>query len=857
MAELLYRLGLLAARCARTVVATWLAVLAAAGLAFALAGGTLENSFSIPGTPTAEVTERLQAELPEVAGGTGTVVLRTEDGSAFTPEQTAAIGERIAEAAEVDRVETVVDPFATAAERAAQQQQVEGGLAQIEQGRQELAQGQEQLDAARAQAEAAGMLEQVGPELDAQQAALEAGRLELEGGAEGLRLASRLLEMSTEVRLVSADGSAALAVVSFEESAFDIAPETREAVLAAFDEPVPGVVVDFSSDVSTGAPEVFGAAEAVGLVAAALVLVIMLGTLVGAGLPIVTALIGVGIGALGALSLSGVVQMASMTPVLGIMLGLAVGIDYTLFIVNRHRRQLKHGYDVDESIALANGTSGNAVVFAGATVLIALLALNVTGIPFLGLMGTVGAMCVAIAVLIAVTLTPALLSLAGPRVLSRRERAALAGSLQDQIAGDQQPSAAAQPSAAVQPSGATQHASPAAPPVVPTRPMSTVGAVARVLLGVVALLVIAIPAADLRLGLPDGSSEAQDTTQYRAYTAVSEKFGEGQTGALLVVADLPGSPTGEEALAYQVEVAEQLFAQDDVVAVAPVALSEDRTVAAFQVVPTEGPTTESTEDLVTTLRDMSPLDGGITLGVAGQASGTIDISARLADALPAYLGVVVGLSLLILVLVFRSVLVPAIATLGFVLSYVAALGGVVTIYQWGWLGPVFGVDNPGPVLSFLPTLLMGILFGLAMDYMLFIGSGMREAYVHGVPARLAVVQGVHAARAVVTAAAIIMVSVFGGFVFSHSAMIRPIGFGLALGVLLDAFVVRMLVVPGFMHLVGERAWWLPRWLDRLLPDVDVEGASLERRHPHHVPDHDETTPEGTGRRDPVASTGRV
>ncbi|WP_024287495.1 MMPL family transporter [Cellulomonas sp. KRMCY2] len=829
MAEILFRLGLLAARRARTVIAVWLALLAAAGVAFAVAGGTLANSFSIPGTPTGEVTDRLQADLPAVAGGTGTVVLRTADGTPFTAVQSATISDRVAEASGIDGVETVVDPFATRAQRAEQQQQVDGGLAQLEQGRAELAQGREQLDAARAQAEAAGVLEQAAPELDQQQAALEAGAVELEAGAEQLRLAAALMEMSAEVRTVSADGSTALAIAMFTETSFDVAQETRDALMATFEAPIPGVVVDFSSDVASGVPEVFGVAEALGLVAAGLVLVIMLGTLVGAGLPILTALIGVAIGALGAMSLSGVVEMASMTPVLGIMLGLAVGIDYALFIVNRHRRQLKHGYDVDESIGLANGTSGNAVVFAGTTVLIALLALNVTGIPFLALMGTVGAMCVAIAVLIAVTLTPALLSLAGTRILSRRERAALVAQQADA-------------------------ATASAVPTVPGRRMSTTGAVVRVLGGVAGLVLVALPAVDLRLGLPDGSSEAQDTTQYRAYTTVSEQFGAGQTGPLLVVADLPGSPTEAESLAYQVQVAEQLFAQDDVLAVVPVATSEDRTVAAFQVVPAEGPTTESTELLVTTLRELSPLDGGITLGVAGQASGNIDISDRLADVLPAYLGVVVGLSLLILVIVFRSLLVPAIATAGFVLSYFAALGGVVAIYQWGWFGAVFGVDNPGPVLSFLPTLLVGILFGLAMDYMLFIGSGMRESYVHGVPARLAVAQGVHAGRAVVTAAAIIMASVFGGFVFAHSAMIRPVGFSLALGVLLDAFVVRMLVVPGFMHLVGDAAWWLPRWLDRLLPDVDVEGAKLERRHPHHVPEAGGAATGDPDRRDP-AGTG--
>ncbi|MDT0165462.1 MMPL family transporter [Actinotalea sp. AC32] len=845
MAEVLYRLGRLAARRPRTVVLVWVAVLALAGVGYAVGGGTLAANVTIPGTPTADVTDRLAEEFPEASGGTGTVVLRTEDGSAFTAEQQEAVRDRIAAAADVDGVEQVVDPFATEADRAEQQATVDGGRTQLEQGRAQLDDGraqldagqaqldaaraqleagQEQLDAARAQAEAAGALAVVGPELDAQQAQVDAGRAQLaeqqaqldaqrtqldegvaqlEQQAEQLDLGARLLDLAREIRMVSEDGSAALVTVVFTETQFEVADETKEAVVEAFgSEPAEGVVADVSTELVLGVPEIVGPGEVVGLVVAGVVLVVMLGTLVTAGLPIVTALVGVAIGALGALAFSGVVEMVSVTPVLGLMLGLAVGIDYSLFIVNRHRRQLVQGYDVDESVGLANGTSGNAVVFAGATVLIALLALNVTGIPFLGLMGTVGAACVAIAVLVAVTLTPALLSLLGLRVLRRGERAHL-----------------------------ERHD--VAPPVVPAvRPMSTRSAVLRVLAGVAALLVVAAPAASLRLGLPTGLSEPAESSQYQAYATTAEEFGEGRNGTLLVVADLPEAPAEDELLAEQVRIAVQIAAQDDVVAVAPVGTSEDGTVAAFQVIPADGPTSESTEELVNGLRDLSPLDGDVPIAVAGAASGNIDISDKLANALPAYLAVVVGLSIVILVVVFRSLFVPVIATLGFVLSYFAALGGVVAIYQWGWLGAVFGVDNPGPVLNFLPTILVGILFGLAMDYMLFLGSGMREAYAHGAPARLAVVQGVRAGRAVVTAAAIIMIAVFGGFVFAESAMIRPIGFSLAFGVLVDAFVVRMLLVPALMHLAGDRAWWLPRWLDRFLPDVDVEGSALERRHPH-------------------------
>ncbi|MFE5335537.1 MMPL family transporter [Isoptericola sp. NPDC056573] len=873
MAELLYRLGRFASRRTKTVFAAWIAVLALAGAGFAAGAGTLSDSFTIPGTPTQEVTDHLADELPEAAGGAGTVVLSTDDGAEFTADQEKALGEVLTGVTDLDGVQGAVDPFTTEADRQEQADQLADGEQQIADGRDRLAAGrdqlaagqqqlddaraqleagQDQLDDARAQAEAAGQVELAAPQLDAQQEQLDAGLAELgtqqdtldekaaeleDGAAELDEQAARLdqgkelLELASGITLVSDDGSTAVATVMFTDDLMSVPQETKDAVIGAIEDgvaDVDGVGVELGSDIAQETPSVVGPGEVVGLVVAAVVLVIMLGTFIGAGLPLLTALVGVGVAAMGALAFSGVVQMSSVTPVLGLMLGLAVGIDYALFIVNRHRHQLKDGYEVRESVALANGTSGNAVVFAGATVVIALLALNVTGIPFLGLMGTVGAASVAVAVLVAVTLTPALLSAIGMRILSRKERARLAAS---------------DPS-----DGRATHAHDAghaaARSAKPVNPMRTSVAVGRVVLGVAMLGVVAVPALDLRTNLPDGSSAPEDSTSYAAYTTVADKFGAGVNGPLLVVADVPDAVTEDTEVATQLALAQQLAAQDDVVAVAPAGTSEDGWTLAFQVVPAEGPTSASTEQLVHTLRGLSPLavdvqgagdasvTGDVQIGVAGAASGNIDISEKLSDALPLYLGVVIGLSLLILVVVFRSILVPVIATLGFVLSYFAALGGVVAIYQWGWLADVFGVHQPGPILNFLPTILVGILFGLAMDYMLFLGSGMREAYAHGASARLAVAQGFRAGRSVVTAAAIIMISVFGGFVFAEDAMIRSIGFALAFGVLVDAFVVRMLVVPALMHLLGDAAWWLPRRLDRILPDVDVEGASLERRHPH-------------------------
>ena len=793
MAEFLYRLGCASARRARTVIAVWLALLVSAGAAFFLFSGELEDSFSIPGTPTDQVNQRLKAEFSDMGGGAGTVVYQTEDGSAFTDEQREEIGERVERAAEVAGVQDVIDPFATEEERSEHQETLESG--------------REELEAARAGIEAGEGIPPGTPE--ERQAMIDIGLETLAEEEERLERGEALMEMASKIRTVSEDGGTALVNVAFTDSQEAVTQDTKDAVMAAFsDDPVPGTTVEFGDDLAMALPSLVSVAEVIGVIVAGVVLVVMLGTLVGAGLPLLTALVGVGIATLAAMSLSDVLDIATITPILGLMLGLAVGIDYALFIVNRHRRQLKQRFDLVESIGLANGTAGNAVVFAGTTVLVALLGLNLTGIGFLGLMGSVGAIAILLAVLVAVTLVPALLSLVGMRILSRRERDGLAsasgnGQGPDTGSGEER-----------------------------LKPMSHGAALGRAALAVLLLGVIALPVLDLRLGMPDGSSQPADSTQNRAYDIVSENFGDGQNGPLLVTADLPGGPDEESAQAnaerYQHEVAEAIHSHDDVAAVAPIDVTEDGTLAIFQVLPVEGPASESTEELVHDLRAMEPVHGTGTLGVAGMASGNIDISATLSDALPTYLAVVVGLSLVILLLVFRSIFVPVVATLGFILSYFAALGGVVAVYQWGWLAGAIGLENPGPILNFLPTLLVGILFGLAMDYMLFIGTGMREAYVHGAPARLAVVQGFRAGRAVVTAAAIIMISVFGGFIFSDTMMISSVGFALAFGVLVDAFMVRMLLIPAVMHLAGDAAWWLPRWLDRALPDIDVEGSALER-----------------------------
>ena len=345
------------------------------------------------------------------------------------------------------------------------------------------------------------------------------------------------------------------------------------------------------------------------------------------------------------------------------------------------------------------------------------------------------------------------------------------------------------------------------------------------------LIVVALPLGSMRLGLPDGSSEAVESTQYKAYQLTADGFGAGANGLITTVVTLPEKTSGDELTRVESEIATEMMQVDNVTAVVAGATSDNGKSILFAVKPADGPASVSTEQVVRDLRDLAPKlkqEYDATIGVTGVAAVNIDISKKLSDALPLYLGVVLSLSVLLLILVFRSLLVPLVATAGFLLSVLAAFGAVVAVYQWGWLGAVFGVHDPGPILSFMPTLLIGILFGLAMDYQLFIATGIREAYVHGDSPRSAITHGVKAGRPVVIAAAIIMISVFGSFAFGHLTSVRPLGFGLAIGILFDAFLVRLLLVPALMRLFGKGAWWIPRWLDRIMPDMDVEGAKLER-----------------------------
>ncbi|MFJ6348183.1 MMPL family transporter [Streptomyces sp. NPDC092046] len=622
-------------------------------------------------------------------------------------------------------------------------------------------------------------------------------------------------------RSVSADGSTAYAQVAYEVPASKLAESSRTALRDTV-----GQAGSTELTVEVGGNAVDAVAgghssEALGLAVAAVVLVITFGALLAAGLPLLTAILGVGIGGLAIKVLAEPLGLGSTTSGLATMIGLAVGIDYALFVVSRYRAELARGRSREEAAGHAVGTAGSAVVFAGLTVVIALAGLAVVGIPLLTRMGLAAAGTVVLAVLIAVTLIPALLGICGRRIGPSR-----AGRRRGEDDGPK-------------PAMGVRWAR-----FVVRRPVA-------VLLGGIALLgVIAVPAASLEMGLPGDESKPASTTQRRAYDLVADRFGPGYNGPLTVVVQAAG---GGSAQATAQGVAEDIRDRKDVAAVGQPRLSENGDTAVLNVVPATAPSSTETADLVHALRDPSLAgDNDAHVLVAGTTAMNVDVSQKLSDALLPYLGLVVGLAFLLLIAVFRSLLVPLKAALGFLLSVLAGLGAVVAVFQWGWLSSVFGVAVPGPVMSMTPIFMVGVVFGLAMDYEVFLVTRMREAYVHGQSPKDSVVSGFEHSARVVTAAAVIMISVFASFMGSDEQMLKTIGFGLAAAVLFDAFIVRMALVPAVLALLGRRAWRLPRWLDRLVPDLDVEGERLERDQADPTGTGGEASPDGG--RDPVVET---
>ncbi|MGW2070909.1 MMPL family transporter [Streptomyces sp. NPDC001953] len=604
---------------------------------------------------------------------------------------------------------------------------------------------------------------------------------------------------------VSKDGTIAYAQVKYKVSGMELEDASKDALKqAAQSARDDGLTVEIGGDALSAVPET-GATEVIGIAIAAVVLVITFGSLVAAGLPLLTALIGVGIGVSTITALANALDLGSTTSTLAMMIGLAVGIDYALFIVSRYRAELAEGREREEAAGRAVGTAGSAVVFAGLTVVIALVGLAVVNIPMLTKMGVAAAGTVAIAVLIALTLIPALLGYAGRKVKPAGEKSRMLGG------GRAAPAKA-------RPNMGTRWAS-----FVVRRP------VAVLLLGVIGLGAAALPASQLELGLPDDGSQPTATTQRRAYDLLSEGFDPGFNGPLMVVVDAKSSEHPKAAVAT---VTDDIKGMRDVVTVTPPTYNASGDTAMITVVPGSKPSSATTEDLVHGIRGAGAgitADTGAKLLVTGSTAMNIDVSQKLNDALVPYLALVVGLAFLLLIVVFRSILVPLKAALGFLLSVTAALGAVVAVFQWGWLSGLLGVEETGPVMSMMPIFMVGVVFGLAMDYEVFLVTRMREAHVHGENPGQAIVTGFRHGARVVTAAAVIMIAVFSGFIGSSESMIKMIGFGLAIAVFFDAFVVRMALVPAVLALLGGKAWWLPKWLDRVLPNVDVEGEGLRTR----------------------------
>lgn len=680
---------------------------------------------------------------------------------------------------------------------------------------------------------------------------------------------------------VSSDKTIAYATVQLKDKNLDPSASIPKEIakLAEDTRQSNNLTVEVNGDLAAKGPSEFiGVGEIAGVGIALVVLAITLGSLIAAGMPILSATLTVGLSMAGLFSLSELIEVDNTTPVLAIMLGLAVGIDYALFVINRYRSFLLEGHDYQEAAGRSIATAGNAVIFAAGTVVIALSALAVVQIPFMTTMGLAGAATVAMAAVVTVTLVPALIGIAGTRIFRGKTRRAI----------DQAKAAGVHH---------TEHVSHETfwyqwgAFIAKHRVISLI-------LPVVVIAIIAIPAFSLKLGLPTDQYASAESTGRKAYDLVTKGFGAGANGPLLLVVEgLPktsdadrktvrasimesynkqvaaakaqqtaafnkeaatlqtpeayaafqqkiaaaksaGEQQQKAALAqideqvnryaplYQLNlVADRIKEVEHVKLALPANTTDSGTNGIIQVVADSAPSDQATLDLISYLRNSENQkrlgdSSTVRIGVTGQTALESDINDKLSGALPVYLTVVVGLSLILLIVAFRSIIVPIKATLGFLLSVVAMLGAMVVVFQWGW----FGIsDSPGPIVSFLPIIATGILFGLAMDYEFFLVSSMHEAHLKTNDAQKAVRRGFSHGSKVVTAAAIIMVSIFAGFIFNHDTTIQSIGFGLAFGILIDAFLVRMTIVPAVMSLLGSRAWWIPKWLDKRLPHVSIEG----------------------------------
>ena len=771
MSKFLYRLGSWSYRKVWPFLAFWLIVLVAmAGLTAGFAKSPNPN-FSMPEmdstTTQDKMMERFGQDTDAMSAPEGTVVIQAPEGKDLTDKQVAG------------KVDDLLSELKDTGALKAQDKLVSPVMA------------------------AAGMEKQMGEKMKAQHMPEE-------------QIQKNLQQLSP----LSEDKTTGTVTITFNANeVMDIPEEDMTKVTDVLNKYDEGeLTVKYQGNAfSSAGQEMGGSAEIIGLIVAAIVLLITFGSFVAAGMPLISAIIGVGIGILGVqVSTVFTDTVSDMTPTLASMIGLAVGIDYALFIVNRFRNELITSSGLNDlspkelaqelkkmdkatrahAMGMALGTAGGSVVFAGTTVVIALAALTIIGIPFLGTMAIAAAATVIIAVLVANTFIPALLGLLGTKIFAGR------------VPG------------------------PKVPDPEDEKPTMGLRWVRRVrahpwlhlIAGVVLLGILAVPFAQLRLAMPTDGTAKPGTPQREAYEITADAFGPGRNAPMIAFVDVADVPEQDRMPAFQ-DLLKEINGNDGVENAQIVQTTENGDAAQIMITPTTGATDEETTETLNQLRDYQgefEKTGG-SYGITGITPIFDDISERLNNVLIPYVAIVLGLAFIVLMLVFRSIWVPLIAAAGFALSMAATFGITVAIWQEGMFGIV---DDPQPLLSFLPIMLIGLTFGLAMDYQVFLVTRMREGFVNGKTAGNATSNGFKHGARVVTAAALIMISVFAAFILMDEPFIKTMGFALAAGVLIDALVVRMMIIPATMFVLDKKAWWFPRWLDKITPNMDIEGEAL-------------------------------
>ncbi|QNG20554.1 MMPL family transporter [Rhodococcus triatomae] len=751
MSLYLYRLGKFAFRRKWLVLPVWLVLLVALGALASTVSKPMEDDFTMPNLPSERATEIMDRHFPGMSAEfdfdavTGTYVIAAPEGTRLTDAgNVAAIDSLVAELGALDIVDHSVpleNPVATA--------------------------------------ESMGCLSP------------ERATDEFTATCSGAPL--------NVLATTNADTVALLDVPFTIDSWQDITPEDRAAAFDAADGARDaGLAVELSGSIAMEEEMPGGTAELIGMGVALIVMIIAFGAIVAAFVPIITAIVGLGAATMVILAGTAVTTIPTFTTFLASMIGIALSIDYALFIVSRYKHELVVSDSPEEAAGRAVGTAGSAVVFAGLTVIIALSGLSIVGVDFLTYMGLGGALAAAFAVIVALTLMPALLGAFGRFLFTPKIPFVAKHDPEDDryVTNGQ-------------------------------RIARLIGRFPAVTLvaGIVLLGVLAAPAINLNLGLPGDESAPTESTIRQAYELRTEGFGEGSNGVLQIAVDLEDVPDErrDEALDSLRAELESYGDMDYVVGPTP---SEDGAGALFQAVPMSGPNNQATKDLVKEARGAEASfadEYGMEYGVTGTTAIFADVDDKLLGSIAPYMSIVAGAAFLLLILVFRSILVPLTAALGFLLSMAATFGATVLIFQEGALGLI---SDPQPIVSFLPIMLIGLVFGLAMDYQVFLVTRMREEYVHGASPKEAMVNGYHHGARVVTAAAIIMISVFSAFMLEDDVAAKSMGFALAAGVLFDAFIVRMVIIPSLLALMGDSAWWIPKWLDRILPNIDVEGQKL-------------------------------